>query len=327
MLNTVELVILCNQHQHLVWNMAQWLSQGDSFDINGEQIRFLNNKWSLHWEWWKLGLGQSLILEVEVSQQFDGIGLFFVLIELRDRELLLRKRSSRGCCSLERHDEVVFWKEHVDWLTFAYASLLEFIHNLSTDSIDDVDLKDTGIRAKSGNSKEIWIQILVDQVILDKRSWWIVLMIDLRGSLMHWSDLVDALTFSLGEVELPYFVWSPIIADLVASQSSSFLIDTCEENAFLEHIDILWQFLLWICVNPWPWLLKVFIINSEYKLTLWFSEIDEHELISWPLQLCMIELWPSRSIHKSNRIRKDGNNLVLSGIIFSDIMLSDHDLL
>jgi len=62
---------------------------------------------------------------------------------------------------------------------------LEFIYNLSTDSIDDIDLKDTGISAKSGNSKEIGIQILVDQVILDKRSWWIVLMIDLRGSLMH----------------------------------------------------------------------------------------------------------------------------------------------
>lgn len=240
MLNTIELVILCNQHQHLVWNMAQWLSQGDSFDINGEQIRFLNDKWSLHWEWWKLGLGQSLILEVEVSQQFDGIGLFFILIELCNRELLLRKRSSRGCCPLERHHEVVFWKEHVDWLTLAYASLLEFIYNLSTDSIDDIDLKDTGIRAKSGNSKEIGIQILVDQVILDKRSWWIVLMIDLWGSLMHWSNLVNALAFSLGEVELPYFVWSPIIADLVASQSSSFLINTCEENALLEHIDILW---------------------------------------------------------------------------------------
>jgi hypothetical protein len=153
---------------------------------------------------------------------------------------LLRKRSSRGCCPLERHHEVVFWKEHVDWLTLAYASLLEFIYNLSTDSIDDIDLKDTGIRAKSGNSKEIWIQILIDQVILDKRSWWIVLMIDLRGSLMHWSNLVNALTFSLGEVELPYFVWSPIIADLVASQSSSFLINTCEENALLKHIDILW---------------------------------------------------------------------------------------
>jgi len=32
---------------------------------------------------------------------------------------------------------------------------LEFIYNLSTDSIDDIDLKDTGISAKSGNSKEI----------------------------------------------------------------------------------------------------------------------------------------------------------------------------
>jgi len=152
---------------------------------------------------------------------------------------------------------------------------MELVYNLTTDAVDDVDRELFPRVVNRAHCEEIRIKVFVDDVVADERSWQIVLMLDVGGSLVVRSDLMDGLRLSKPQRHLPDFPGLPILGDLVASKHTSLLVDACEVELLLLEVEVLRDIFTWISLHPWDFLV---LRDRQHELALGLLEANEHEL-------------------------------------------------
>ena len=220
-------------------------------------------------------LGKSVsLVDVEIFEKLHGVGLFFWLIKLGDRKLLLWKATLTCRSPLECKDKIVLRQKHINWLSKTDISQLELIDYLSTHTVDDINWEESIFSVEGTYSEQVWVKILVDQVITDRWCGDVVLVLYLRRSLVLRSYLENGLCMSLSHIDLPDFVWHPSIAQLIPCELAWGIIDACEENVFIFKVgisrNIFWRVSMEFSATR---SVKISFVNCQDEFGLWLFEI------------------------------------------------------
>lgn len=128
----------------------------------------MDDNWRLSLETTELVKLESIISFVVLKQKFLSVVIYSLTIHFCDSDFLVSYII--GSLSLETHDEHMLRQNKVDGKIKLNFFLKEFVKDSSTDSIDDV--YDGILSLISGYySEDVWIQILVDNILSWECCW------------------------------------------------------------------------------------------------------------------------------------------------------------